>query len=472
MEICLKISLLYLVLTYSAQRMRFFSSNDQTINGSFNVSGNRFNNFYIYNNKNVILNGPINVRTFLALYDGSILFSTPINIISLDRAEANAIIAIHSSSFINGPLRRILPNAVGGYQFPVGKSSDKKVTDIISPNGASNSYWTVEYMDNSPDDDGYDITLAEADLNLVSDTEYWKIEGPAGYTARLQFSLSGTSDVANGIGNLSDLRIIRWSGTQWEIVGGPVTITGNSGDGTVTCNENITFSGSTQFFTLGSVEPATAEFTSGTNSICPGTSTPLEVTFDGVAPFSFTYTANGADPATISGINTNPYTFNVSPLVNTTYEITAMTHAYGNGIVIGSPITITVIDRPQVTIGTDTPICQGGDVNLTVTLVAGTAPFTFTWSLNGFSQGTISDVSSPHTFSHGPLTWEASGGPFPDPKSYVFRIEYVADGQDVKTIMPPTPNPKKPSWFSAGLSPDQRFMFQTQNKNWFLFNVV
>lgn len=68
---------------------------------------------------------------------------------------------------------------------------------------------------------------------------------------------------------------------------------------------------------------------SGTTSICENGSTNLSVALTGTAPWTFTYTANGANPVTVNNIPSSPYSFLVSPTGNTTYALTAVTD--GNG---------------------------------------------------------------------------------------------------------------------------------------------
>lgn len=79
---------------------------------------------------------------------------------------------------------------------------------------------------------------------------------------------------------------------------------------------------------------------SGNATIYTGNSAYLSVAFTGKPPYSFTY-FDGTSPQTISGINTNPYLFLVSPSVTTTYTLTAMNDADCAGTFSGSA-TVTV----------------------------------------------------------------------------------------------------------------------------------
>ena len=82
------------------------------------------------------------------------------------------------------------------------------------------------------------------------------------------------------------------------------------------CTNNGTGTTTVSFF------PKPTGTLSGTAEMCRGGSATLTMTFTGVAPFTFTYT-DGTTPVTVVGHLTNVYTTSVSPLVNTTYTLTA-----------------------------------------------------------------------------------------------------------------------------------------------------
>lgn len=424
------------------QTVRMESTSDQVVNATLNAVNNRFNNLSVFNNKQVTLQGPANVSTYLRLYDASVINTTPTNILKLERIDG--LNSVSASSFIRGPLMRMLANGSPEQLFPVGYLNHKKNTYIVGPAGASNSYWTVEYIEDDPGNHGYNPLSVEPGLSQVTTTEFWKIKGPNTYTAKLKLVLDGTSDVANTITNLSNLRVVRWSGTRWEVVGGNVTITGNASNGTLTCNSTITFNGSDQIFTIGSVEPATAELTDGDTTICAGQTVPIEVTFEkGTPPYSITYTENGVNPQTITGITDNPYHFNVTPFVSTTYQLTAMSHAGGAGVIIGSPVVVNVYPRPNVTIDVTPTICSGDNANVTITLTSGITPYSFTYSVDGVNEAPINNVNvSPHSLTKGPMVWIPAGSPPSPYTDYYFQVEHVVDGHGCQNdyTIDPKPN--------------------------------
>jgi hypothetical protein len=83
--------------------------------------------------------------------------------------------------------------------------------------------------------------------------------------------------------------------------------------------------------------------------ICAGTPTNLTVQLTGAAPWSITYTTNGANPVTINNIGSSPYLLDVgSPTVTTIYQIISVTNAVGTNSVPSDPVTLTVNPVPTV----------------------------------------------------------------------------------------------------------------------------
>jgi hypothetical protein len=151
-----------------------------------------------------------------------------------------------------------------------------------------------------------------------------------------------------------------------DITGGPATITVN--------------------------QTPTATIT-GTSTICVGSSATINVALTGTAPYSFIYTANGSNPVTVSNIQTNSYSFTVSPTLNTTYSITSVTAAgctgTGSNIIGSAVITVTKV---TASISGDRLICKGGSALLDV-VFTGAAPYSFTYT-DGTSNTTISNINT------------------------------------------------------------------------------
>jgi trimeric autotransporter adhesin len=113
---------------------------------------------------------------------------------------------------------------------------------------------------------------------------------------------------------------------------------------------------------------------SGNNTICFGENTPLQFTFVGTAPFTYTYT-NGLVTSPPQTANSNSATIPISPGNTVTYTIATISDANCPGSASGSA-AITVNQLPQPLITGDLSICDGE----TTTLTATPGFVTYTWS--------------------------------------------------------------------------------------------
>jgi type IX secretion system substrate protein/PKD domain-containing protein len=143
----------------------------------------------------------------------------------------------------------------------------------------------------------------------------------------------------------------------------------------------------------------TSEITSGDVEFCTGTNTDVAINFTGVAPYTFTYT-DGISPTTIYNNELNPYIINASE--NGTYEVT---YLRGAGGCIGTSLTgtanINVNTLPSaVIISDDIVICNGETTDIEI-VFTGTAPWTFTYAINGIDQTPIITSINPYFLNTG-----------------------------------------------------------------------
>jgi len=94
---------------------------------------------------------------------------------------------------------------------------------------------------------------------------------------------------------------------------------------------------------------------SGGGSICPGgaSSVPVVFTFTGASPWNLTYT-DGTTPVTVNGINSSPYTIDVSS--TGVYSATSITNGHCNGTASGSA-AVVFNNLPNVTFAPLTSVC-------------------------------------------------------------------------------------------------------------------
>ncbi|HPT10807.1 MAG TPA: hypothetical protein PL087_10390, partial [Bacteroidales bacterium] len=157
----------------------------------------------------------------------------------------------------------------------------------------------------------------------------------------------------------------------------------------------------------------TAEI-SGTTGICPGGSATLSIALTGAQPWDFTYT-DGTTPVTITGNILNPYTFDVNPIVNTTYNVLTVTDGNLCTNTGTGSATVSINAVPTATIAGSQTICYGEEATLSVVLT-GTAPWGFTYT-DGTTEVSITGVNDPlYTFNVAPTT------------TSTFTITQVVDG--------------------------------------------
>ncbi len=350
-----------------------------TLSGSFNGSTeNRFNNLIV--SKNSTFAGPVDVNKYLTMENDAVISTTQTNLLRLTNASYG-LGTISSGGYIEGPLSINKSNG-SSQDFPIGRNGNKKETSFLNLNhGSGENYWTAEYYNTNLGSGYYDATNYDSPITNVSLSEYWVLKGPVGATALLRFTLTGTSDIAAGLGdgNLSNLRVVRWnpSTSKWEIVGSNVSITGTAASGTVTTTSSVTFDGTNQYFTLASVQlivAPTAHITSTNQNICEGSNYDLIIELTGNAPWTISYT-DGTN--TYSGVvinsspNTIPQTLSVGSY---TFQITSLVDKDNiSGTIYGSNPVVNVYKMPLTTFnltntgnicgGTTTNILQDGSEN-------------------------------------------------------------------------------------------------------------
>ncbi|MGN6531536.1 MAG: beta strand repeat-containing protein [Ginsengibacter sp.] len=197
----------------------------------------------------------------------------------------------------------------------------------------------------------------------------------------------------------------------WTAVGGTVTAGGTTSNATInwtasgidTVKVNFTdANGCTAAsptvlpVTVNTLPTATV---SGTAAVCASPGTQPLITFtgaNGTAAYTFTYNINGGSPQTVTTASGNSIVVNVptnSP-GTFTYNLTSVADANTCSQAQTGSATITVNPLPTATISGTTAVCQGSpSPNVTYTGTAGTAPFTFSYNINGGTTQTITTVS-------------------------------------------------------------------------------
>jgi gliding motility-associated-like protein len=195
-------------------------------------------------------------------------------------------------------------------------------------------------------------------------------------------------------------------------VNAPTTVTGpftyvltnvKNSVGTI-CTTNIT--GQSVLVTVKTLPTATI---TGTATVCQNGTAPT-ITFtgaNGTAPYTFDYTINTVPqpPVTTTAGNSLTLTAPVTTAGTFTYAITGV--SYGSPAcvnpVTGQSAVITVNELPTATISGNAELCLNATApNVTFTGTGGTAPYTFSYTINGgptvftvISTGSTATVSVP-----------------------------------------------------------------------------
>ena len=222
-----------------------------TFNGSANQSitnaaGQSFSRLVI--NKPA---GAVNLSNDLIIADGgdTDLTLTRGNI----NSSSSALVTISSgatttsgnvNSFINGPVRRIGNTP---FVFPTGKNGQFARIGITPSGGNAASEFTAEYF-NTP----HSNLTVDGSLRHVSHAEYWTltraVNSPtAAVTLHWQNSFS---DISN---TTTDLRVARFTGTNWTSVGNAARSGPAGGPGYITSSTGISNFQAFTFASLGGI---------------------------------------------------------------------------------------------------------------------------------------------------------------------------------------------------------------------------
>ena len=133
---------------------------------------------------------------------------------------------------------------------------------------------------------------------------------------------------------------------------------------------------------------------SGNVTICPSGTAVLTVQISGGrSPFSFSY-SDGTNTIPITGVSSSPFTFQVSPSVNTNYTLSSLQDQCGSGISIGNA-SVSISTASTALLSGNSIFCTGFSTTLPMNLT-GASPWTVTYT-NGTSTFTQTGiVSSPY----------------------------------------------------------------------------
>ncbi len=154
-----------------------------------------------------------------------------------------------AGSFVSGPMTKVLTGT--SFIFPLGSVSANRYRPAQINNPSGPDTWSVEYVGADPTTGGYSHNIYNySNLKKVSQFEYWLISRAGSTAADLTLSYNVGSYIPPDIGNVGNLKVVHWDGTQWDLPsgGGSFSQSGSNITGTVTMTQITSFSP----FSLGS----------------------------------------------------------------------------------------------------------------------------------------------------------------------------------------------------------------------------
>ena len=218
---------------------------------------------------------------------------------------------------------------------------------------------------------------------------------PSAGTTPYTYNWSGPLGFASNVQNPGSLNVTTGSSGVYNV--------------TVTDAHSCSASAATSTITVYQSPSITAGSTSA--SYCSGNTINLLSTPSGGTPtysFAWSFSGGGFSPGNVQ----NPTRPNATTAMTGTYTVT-VTDANACTATATSG-TITVNQSPLVTIGSNSPVCSGGTINLTSSTATGTSPFGYTWSgpasfSNGNQNPTITGASSTNQGTYSVTISDAHG---------------------------------------------------------------
>lgn len=344
------------------------------------------------NGSTLTLNSPASVNRVLTLTSG-LINTTGTNLLTVDYANASAVMGGDDGAYVNGPLRRKVNNSSNAV-FPVGKDGRYGELYLFGTSTAGSQYWTGEYFNAAP----VDPSNLAAPLQIVSNNEYWTMQGVSGAEANIRLRWDAQSVIIPaGALDREKLRVAQYL-PPWTKVGENVNDQSQI-QGNVETSGGVRFDGNSQLFTLAIEQTASAEITSNDEMACnDGSTLPVTFTLTGDAPLQVVLQINGAHNIVLDNLSegTHTHQFSYADLYKIAgagdYEITIaqVTDVNGlNGIVLGSGVTLSALPTPAPVINGPASVLTGSTTTYSVTNTSGNA---YVWSVNGL--GTVDNSTN------------------------------------------------------------------------------
>lgn len=288
-----------------------------------------------------------------------------------------------------------LPNATGHYRVLVSGPSGYTYSNNTVPAGTALNLtglyagtYQITLIDDSNGDNQFNVNQ---DCSMVAAVTLIQPEA--------KVTLSGDADFC--IGSTTQLKLVV---SNWNPVAQPLQVLLSDGT-TVTVNDspylfNVNPVVTTRYTLVsatdgagcakGTVEgqadvvvrPLPTARMYGDRTICRGESTSVFVDLTGSGPWNIVL-FDGIQNYPVNGIGTTPFQFNITPLTNQNLTVLSVRDQHCTNVGEGSAV-IRVNELPQVTLSGNQTICTGEVTNLKFNFTQGVAPFTVSYTENGF----------------------------------------------------------------------------------------
>jgi hypothetical protein len=206
---------------------------------------------------NLTLNDSLRIINNVYFAGGNIVTANQKELILLNGATA---VGANDASKVLGPIVKIGAQA---FSFPIGGPTHLQGVSMTAPVGVTTRF-RAEYVPANPHPT-YDTAQRAAGLARISTCEYWRVDREIGAT-----NVTLTFDYGNPCACVevpANLRVARWSGSQWTNLGNGMT-TGNTQGGAVQSAAAVVDYG---IFTLGTsatVAPSVSIVRNVANPVC------------------------------------------------------------------------------------------------------------------------------------------------------------------------------------------------------------
>jgi len=418
----------------------FQGINEQTLTASGGAAETFYNLQINKTAGNLTLNNAATVNRVLTLSSG-IVNTTATNLLTVNYGVSGAVVGGSSTAYVNGPLRRLVNNSSSA-NFPVGKDGRFGNLHIFGTTTSGSQYWTCEYFNTIPTDN----TNLAAPLQLISNNEYWTLQGVNGASANVRLRWDDQSAIVPaGALDRQKLRVAQYI-PPWTKVGETVNDVSQT-QGTVETSTPVTFDGSAEEFTLAIEQTASAEITSGDVSACNDGST-FAVTYSvaGDAPLRVVINVEHTTGTTSTyfqndlaeGEHTIEFTYAelfaiagdgaYTVTIEEVYDVNDLA-----GIVLGTGVTLTALPTPNPIISGPTSVMTESVTTYSVAAVAGN---TYSWSVDDL--GAIITANDQNTIN---IEWGTSTGTATitlsqtSPASCTTIVTYEVDVRDWPVII-------------------------------------